>query len=74
MIELNEKMTITLPKGGELEIEMSLEFRSIVCNKMGVTHEKLTEDHIRMFVWGALKSAVDKAELEKVDGGEGKPT
>ena len=64
MITLNETRKIALPKGGELEIRLSHEFLWKVSEQFSVPVDEVTNDHIRMFVWGAMKSAIDKAESD----------
>ncbi len=61
MVELRK---IQLPNGGgELEIEIHPGFFEAVRSRfMLAADEEVTDDHIRMFVWGATKSALDKAE------------
>lgn len=67
MYQLNEKRVIGLPRGGQLEVEMSREFVHLVSRQFGLSPNELTDDHVRMFVWGSLKNAIDKAE----DGADG---
>lgn len=61
MSKLENAHTIPLPKGGNLEIEYNQKFLDTVSK-----HFKLdgppTDDHIRMYVYGAVASAVSKAE------------
>jgi hypothetical protein len=67
MFELNETRKIVLPKGGELEITLSNEFLWKLSNHFMIPVKEVTDDHIRMFVWGATKTAIEKAE--NGDGG-----
>lgn len=67
MFELNETRKIMLPKGGELEVKLSTEFLWKVSQHFGLHVNEITNDYIRMFVWAATKTAVEKAERN--DGG-----
>lgn len=62
MYELNETRRIALPRGGELEVQLSHEFLWRVSQQFAVPLGEVTDDHIRMFVWGAMKTAIDKVE------------
>src|SRR5581483_5486337 len=60
-----EKRSITLPQGGVLEVEMSPQFIAKLRQHYGLTGDQtLDDDHVRMYVWGSLNGAVDKAERE----------
>lgn len=66
----NETRLIPLPKGGTLELEVRPGFYERVRMHFGLTSEApVDDDHLRMFVFGALKTAVDKAEGEMLDNG-----
>jgi hypothetical protein len=63
-----EVRKITLPQGGELEVQMTPEFVAVLKQHYGLFGDQpLDDDHVRMYVWGSLNSAVDKAEREKKD-------
>lgn len=62
MQELNETRSISLPSGGVLEVRMSPQFLSIVRKHFGI--EEVTDDHIRMFLWGAVDGAITKEERQ----------
>lgn len=65
MGELIDKRIIELPRGEQLEVEMSQEFiDKLVIHYELESQSDLTDDHIRMFVWGSLNNAVQKAEQE----------
>lgn len=54
---------IQLPKGETLELTILPGFLAKVCQHFGLASEKdVTDDHLRMFVWGSFKNAVDKEE------------
>jgi hypothetical protein len=54
---------ITLPRGGKLEIEMDPTFLDHVCRHFGLSaHSEVTDAHLRMFIWGATKNAIDNVE------------
>lgn len=58
-----EKKSIQLPQGGTLEVEMTPEFLSRVRAHFNLpAMNTVADDHIRMFIWGAFKNAIDKAE------------
>jgi len=60
-----DKRMIELPRGGLLEVEMTeLFIRKLMKHFELESKNDLTDDHIRMFVWGSLNSAVEKAEKE----------
>lgn len=68
MVKLNDKRSIPLPKGGTLEMEMSQEFLYKLSHHMALPLDQITDDHIRMFVWGSLNTAIDRAEAGMQDG------
>lgn len=58
-----EKKNITLPKGGTLEVDMTPEFLRAVRSHFNLpSMNTVSDDHIRMYIWGAFKNAIDKAE------------
>lgn len=58
-----EKRNIPLPKGGHLEIEFDPKFLIAVAAHFGLKGPKEVDStHIRMFIHGATKNAIDKAE------------
>jgi hypothetical protein len=60
-----EKRCITLPQGGTLEVEMTSEFIAELRKHYQLSSDQaVDDDHVRMYVWGALNNAVDKAERE----------
>jgi len=63
--EFVDKRSIELPNGQMLEIEMTQAFitRLVEQFKLAFASE-LTDDMIRLYVWGSLKNATDKAEKE----------
>lgn len=59
------KKDIPLPKGGTLELELTPKFLDILQTHFELTSaDHVTDDHIRMYVWGAFKNAIEKAERE----------
>lgn len=57
-----EKRIISLPKGGQLEVEFDNKFLVAVAEYFKLKSSSLVDDtHIRMFVHGATKNALDKA-------------
>ena len=65
----SETRLIPLPKGGTLELEVRPGFYERVRLHFGLAEGvHVDDDHLRMFVFGALKGAVDKAEGEMLNG------
>jgi hypothetical protein len=59
------KKNIALPKGEVLQVDMSDRFFDVVKEHFALSSiDEVNDDHIRMYVWGALKNAIDKAEKE----------
>jgi hypothetical protein len=59
------KKYIQLPKGGTLEVEATPQFLSVVRAHFSIPeYQSVEDDHIRMYIWGAFKNAVDKAVKE----------
>lgn len=51
-----------MPRGGTLELDMAPGFLAAVRNHFGLgPDEYVTDDHLRMFVYGATKGALDRA-------------
>lgn len=66
MQEETIKKIIDLPKGGTLEVDVTPKFLEIVKNHFGLmSSDEVDDDHVRMYIWGAFKNAIDKAEKEK---------
>ncbi|MAG27612.1 hypothetical protein CMI47_18925 [Candidatus Pacearchaeota archaeon] len=60
-----QKKIIQLPSGGELEIDVTPKFLSYVRHHFKIPeHDDVTDDDIRMFVHGSVKSALDNAESD----------
>lgn len=59
---LTNKKSIQLPQGGILEVDASPQFMEVVKKHFELTKDAdVNDDHIRMYIWGAFKNAVDKA-------------
>lgn len=59
------RKNIALPKGGTLEVDVTPQFLDIVCKHFQLSSTNfVSDDHIRMYVWGAFKNAIEKAERE----------
>lgn len=57
--------TIPLPKGGELEVNMSPEFLKKVSDYYGLgSIDKVKDDHIRRFIHDVFSVAVTRATPE----------
>jgi hypothetical protein len=62
-----ETRSIILPQGGTLEVQMTQEYIDKLRQHFGLFGDQpLDDDHVRMYVWGSLNSAVDKAETKHV--------
>lgn len=65
-----ETRFIPLPRGGTLELTVMPGFYDRVRNHFGLASDvPVDDDHLRMFVFGAFKTAVDKAEKELQEDG-----
>lgn len=59
---LGETKYISLPRGGVLEVQVTQSFLDRVRYQFGVPDTvPVSDDHIRMFIWGALNFAIEKA-------------
>jgi hypothetical protein len=55
-----EKRIITLPKGGDLEVDLTPEFLNLVKSHFILNSiEDVTDYHIRMFIYASTKSAFE---------------
>lgn len=62
MIE-GETRRIPLPRGGELEVHVTPAFLDKARKQFGLEPgAPVTDDHVRMFFYGSVKTAIDKAE------------
>lgn len=60
------KKHIQLPKGGILEVDVTQKFLDVLKEHFSLTAaEDVTDDHVRMFIWGSFKNAIEKSVLEK---------
>lgn len=56
------KKKIKLPKGGDLEVELTPKFLEVVKKQFELPSTlEVNDDHIRMYIWGSFKNAVEKA-------------
>jgi len=63
---MHQVKEIKLSNGNVLEVSMKPEFLKLVADTFNVQScENVTDDHIRMYIFGAFKSALDKAENER---------
>tara|TARA_Y100000310_G_C20600490_1_gene772754 strand:+ start:219 stop:443 length:225 start_codon:yes stop_codon:yes gene_type:complete len=64
-----EKRIIKLPSGGDLEVDFSPKFIIALKKHFNLCDdEEVSDDHIRMFIYGSTKSAVEKVEIEQAHG------
>jgi hypothetical protein len=60
-----ESIKIDLPRGGTLEVEIQQGFKERVASTFELSSvTEVTHDHIRMFIYGSFKKAIDDAERE----------
>ena len=60
-----EKRIITLPKGGDLEVDLTPEFLNLVKGHFSLAViEDISDDHIRMFIYASTKSAFESSPDE----------
>tara|TARA_R110002060_G_scaffold67166_2_gene75941 strand:+ start:615 stop:836 length:222 start_codon:yes stop_codon:yes gene_type:complete len=66
-----ETKIITLPNGSNLEITCTSDFYKKVREHFNLKdNASISDDHVRIFVHGACKVAIDKAEKEIKDSEE----
>jgi hypothetical protein len=59
------RRSISLPRGAVLEVDITTEFLEVVRKHFDLlSASNVTDDHIRMYIWGSFKNAIDKAERE----------
>jgi hypothetical protein len=64
---LTTKKNIQLPQGGVLEVDASPQFIEVVKKHFGLSVcSEVNDDHIRMYIWGAFKNAIDKSVGKKL--------
>ncbi len=60
---IDDQIEINLPKGGTLFVRTNDGFMEKVKNHFDLDNiAEVDHDHIRMFIYGALKTATEKAE------------
>lgn len=59
-----ETRIISLPSKQTLEVQLTPAFLDRVASQFDVSLNEVSDDHIRMFIFGAFRSAIDKAENE----------
>ena len=58
-----EKLNVDLPQGGNLEVHVTPEFLSKIQVHFNLDSiDSVSHDHIRMFIYGSVKNAIDKVE------------
>ena len=58
-----QKKYVPLPKGGVLEVDYTPAFVEVVQRHFKLdAPSHVEDDHIRMYIWGSFKNAIDKAE------------
>jgi len=64
LTDIIETRKIQTPDG-VLEVQMTQQFIDRAKQHFGLlASQSLEDDHVRMYVWGAVNTAVDKAEWE----------
>ena len=65
-----EKRNIALPNGSTLEVEATERFYEAIRFEYNLDKSiSITDDHIRLFVYGTMSNAVDAAEKEVIISG-----
>ncbi len=68
-----KKRLVTLPNKETLELEYTEEFYTKIRQQFNLERYEIpTDEHIRTFIWGACKTAFDKAEQEMRQDGRWK--
>lgn len=63
---MSEHRNVVLPNGNVLELEIKDGFYDKVRQHFGLpTDSYVDDDHLRMFVYGSLKTAIDRVENEQ---------
>jgi len=58
-----EKRIIQLPRGGNLEVDLTPSFLNLIVDHFSLEDiSQVGDDHIRMFIYGSTKSAFEKAD------------
>jgi len=65
-VQFVEVRNVELPRGGNLEVQLTQDMIDKIGSQFGVASVDITDEHVRMYIWGAVKSAIEKAELEGV--------
>lgn len=66
-----EKRNIELPNGSTLEVEATERFYEAIRFEYSLDkNAAISDDHIRMFVYGTMSNAVDAAEKEAIISGQ----
>lgn len=61
---MQETRIINLPNGNCLEVTIHPGFLDVVAQQFGIRVDDILDDHIRMYIFGAFKNAIDKAQNE----------
>lgn len=65
-MESIETRDIILPQGGVLNVTMTERFRDVLRRHFKLADDAVIEDdHVRMYMFGAVKSALEKSESER---------
>lgn len=70
-----ETRKIPVKDGQVLEVEMTQKFIDHLREHFSLSKgQRLEDEHVKMYVWGAVNSAVDKAALEVKQDDDNSPT
>tara|TARA_Y100000593_G_C4188324_1_gene275551 strand:- start:421 stop:612 length:192 start_codon:yes stop_codon:yes gene_type:complete len=59
-----EKRIIQLPRGGNLEVDLTPSFLNLIVDHFDLENvSQVSDDHIRMFIYGSTRSAFEKADV-----------
>jgi hypothetical protein len=57
---------VELPRGGTMEVQLTQDMIGRISCQFNVPESSITDEHVRMFLWGAIKNAIEKAELDSM--------
>jgi hypothetical protein len=60
--QLIETRYVKLSQGNVLEVQLTQRLLDAIKMQFGINDDHVSDDHVRMFMWGSIKSALDKAE------------
>ncbi len=49
-----------------MEVQLTQDMIGRISCQFNVPESSITDEHVRMFLWGAIKNAIEKAELDSM--------